>query len=396
MRALRGRLRRGFAAVAVIAVAVALLTISLAAPVVSTSTDFSIFNSGWNGTSQLAVHAYASGKLSPTFHLKASGTEITVEQVGLERLQLSPSDDALIVIGPTRGFTAREGTVVGDFVRAGGVLFLADDFGTGNSLLEGMNATSRFSGDLVMDLAFEKQPEFSVCYDLAADPTTTNVTTILLNYPTSLTIDPSRTQVLARTSIASWLDTNGDRLSEWGEPRGPFPVMARERFGAGTILLLSDPSVLINGMAKNLDDGQFASNVIDSLSSGRSAVYFDESHRDFFDPVAVTQRFAGQIPDNAKIALVCLAFVLALWLSTDVVEDSARLLIRRMRGLLFWLVAKIIPARWLGKKPSEPEQIDPKRMAEELAAKHPDWRIGMIRYIMREHERHSEARKPDL
>jgi len=68
------RVRRGFAAVGAMAIAAVLLIISMAAPIVSTSADFSIFNSGWNGTSKLAILTYKAGKFVPDFQVKSSGT----------------------------------------------------------------------------------------------------------------------------------------------------------------------------------------------------------------------------------------------------------------------------------------------------------------------------------
>lgn len=363
----------------------------MATPVVSNSADFSIFNSGWNGTSDLAIFTYTSGKFSPTFELRSSGAKTTVEQVGLADLSLSPSEDALIVIGPMKGFSSIEGEKVGNFVRGGGLLLLADDFGTGNSLLKAMNATSRFSGNLVMDLAFEKQPEFSVCFDIRADDTTKNVSTLLLNYPSSLTVNASTTQVLARSSIASWLDTSGDRLQEWGEPRGPFPLIARETMGMGAIYLLSDPSVLINGMAKEMDNGVFRSNLIGYLSEGRSSVLFDESHRDFFDPVAVTLQFAGDISPNAKAALILISLVLTLWVSTDMIDRSLGWAYTRAKSALLRLASIILPSRLWRKQPASKEPIALEAVIDELQKRHPDWRPGLLRYIVREKKRHSGA-----
>lgn len=387
---MRARLRRGFAAVAAIALAVTLLAVSMTAPVVSTSADFSIFNSGWNGTSKLAVATYKLGKFAPSFTVKSSGSELTVEQVGLDKISLAPRTDALIIIGPTKSFTTLEGRIIGDFVRNGGVLLLADDFGTANSLLIGMNATSRFSGDLVMDLAYEKQPEFSVCFDLKQDPLTHNVTTVLLNYPSSLVLSGNSSEVLARSSVASWLDTNGDRLQEWGEPRGPFPLLARENLGSGTVVLLSDPSVLINGMGKNLDNAALATNLMDYICRDRSSVYFDESHRDFFNPVAVTLKFTGDMPTNAKIGLVLLVIFFALWISSNMVDRSVQWTIRKVRYVLAKVIGLFLPLFSRRVEP-KPETMDQETIVRKIADEHPEWRMGLIRYLLREKRRHGKS-----
>ncbi len=385
---MRSRIRRGFGAIASMAMAITLLAVSMTAPVVSSTADFSIFNSGWNGTSNLAVLTYQAGKFAPTFRVESSGTDITVAQTELTDFDLGPATDSLVVIGPTKQFTAAEGELVGDFVRNGGILLLADDFGTGNGLLAEMGATSRFSGHLVMDLAFEKQPEFPVCFDLEQDPMTKNVSTLLLNYPSSLVLNTSVSEVVGRTSIASWLDTSGNRLQEPGEQRGPFPVLARERLGLGAIILLSDPSLLINGMSGNLDNGVFATNLMNSISQERSSVYFDESHRDFFDPVAVTLQITGEASTEAKAMLVILAFLLALWMTTDLVDRGLSWTIRRLRFEITRLLSFILPRSWRRKAVPPPKALSDEEMVRLLAEMHPDWRHGLVRYLLRERERH--------
>ena len=385
---MRGRLRKGYVAVAVMAIAIALVIISMTAPVISTTADFSIFNSGWNGSSGLAVMTYKAGKFVPTFVVRSTGTDVEIAQVSLDRMQLDPLASALIIIGPTKAFTASEASIVGEFVRNGGLLFLADDFGTGNSLLAGMGATSRFSGDLVMDLAYEKQPEFSVLFDLRSDRLTRKVSTLLLNYPSSVVVNPATTESIAFSSIASWLDENGDRLQEWGEPRGPFTMLARERMGAGYTVLLSDPSVLINGMSKYMDNAIFKTNLVKEICSDRSVVMFDESHRTFFDPISITMQFTGQVSANAKAAIVLAAFVLTLWIATDLVETTFRWIVKNARSRLE-AMANSLGLRFRRKRETPKlAAMSIEEMTNHVALKHPDWRAGLVRYLLRERQRH--------
>jgi len=371
--------------------AVAFLAVSMISPVVSTTTDFSIFNSGWNGTSGLAISTYRLGKFVPSFEAKTTGTDITVAQMNLDELSLDPQTAALAIIGPSRPFSKADGDLVGNFVRNGGMLVLADDFGTGNSLLEGMGATSRISGKLVIDLSFEKKPEFSVCFDMVPDALTRNVTTLLLNYPSTITIAGNTTDALVYTSIASWLDTNANRTQDPEEPQGPFPVLAREHLGLGSIVLLSDPSVLINGMRDYMSNGKFADNIVAEMCSDRQAVYFDESHRQFLDPVAITTRLTGQVPTNAKVVLIATAFVLALWISTDIVENAASWTIERARWMWSKTFGRIFAIR---KKEPEAAEMSIDQILEEVQAAHPTWRTGLIKYSIRERLRHAAVTKP--
>ncbi len=374
--------------IAAMVVAIILLSISLLTPAISTTADFSIFNTGWNGTSELAISTYAAGKFAPSFVTRATGTDMEVVQLGFENIPLDPTASTLVVIGPTLGFSAAEGRIAGDFVKGGGVLLLADDFGTGNELLEGMGASTRISGSLVMDLAFDKKPEFSVCFDLRPDPLTKNVSSLLLNYPSSVVLNGTSARALAYSSIASWQDVDGNKERDLGEPTGPFAMIAREQLGNGTVLILSDPSVLINGMAKYLNNSVLDDNIISQICTGRASVYFDESHRDFFDPVAVTMRFSGAISDEAKGVIVLLAFVLVLWIATDYIDRAVSLVIQRLR-IVYSLTVKALLG-WRKKTPASAAP-DPAQLEKQLLDRHPDWRPGILHYIVREHGRHSEA-----
>jgi len=387
---LRSKLKRGYVATAALILSVLLLSLTLVTPAISTTADFSIFNSGWNGTSELAISTFKSGKFAPSFATRATGTDIDVVQLGFDQLALDPSESALVVIGPTRGFSGEEARIAGDFVRAGGILLLADDFGTGNQLLQGMGATSRISGSLVMDLAFDKKPEFSVCFDLRPDPLTKNVSSLLLNYPSSISVNASTTSVLAYTSIASWQDSNGNRERDAGERTGPFPMMVKEKLGNGTIVMLADPSVLINGMAKYLNNSALDENLVSEICTGRSSVFFDENHRDFFNPVAVTLNFSNSVSDQAKAVIIVLAFLLVLWIATDYVDMAVAFMVERAKNV--YAMAVSILLGWTKRSPSTP--VTPTEHLEtELIARHPDWRPGVLHYVVKEHGRHAAAIK---
>jgi len=384
---LRAELRRGYVAAAAITVSVVLPMLCAVGYAISSTADFSLFNSGWNGTSKLAKAVYESGRLMPTFELEYTGSDIAVAMLGLDKLRLEPHTGALVIIGPSLPFSESEGDLVREFVTDGGVLLLADDFGTGNSLLAAMGASSRFSNKLVMDLAFDKRPEFSICFDFENDTITRNITAVLLNYPSSVIPGKTNTRIIAWTSIASWLDTDGDHRYTTGESWGPFPLIVRERFGKGEIILVADPSILINGMRDKLDNAALSANLIMEISRLRTEVYFDESHREYFDPVKISTSVSGSIPAEVKIAFVLLALVLFIWLSTDYIDKAILWAWRKSKFLIARMWSKLT-----GKKPLEERhaEIDIEAIAKQLIEAHPDWKLGLIRYALREKLRHSE------
>jgi hypothetical protein len=376
--------RRGYIAATIVCIAIGLTMLSMVSPVLSSTADFSIFNTGWNGTSDIAVSTYRAGKFSPSFELRSTGSDVAFVRYGLDEIVLDPASEALAIIGPTETFSESEGALVGDFVRAGGNLLLADDFGSANGLLEAMGAGSRFSGKLVIDLSFEKSPEFPICFDIVPDALTTNITSIQLNYATSIAVGGA-SEALVRTSLASWSDADGDRMQDFGEPSGPFAVLVRERLGAGEIVLLSDPSVMINGMRGHLDNEAFASNLVSVVSEGRTGVFFDEGHRDYFDPVTISTEITGTVPGNVKVALFAVAFVLALWIATDVVDRGWSWAQRRVVDAYGFVAAKVFRRR--AREPGEETRsIDD--VVRELSETHPGWSEGLVRYVVKEKQRH--------
>ena len=181
-----------------------------------------------------------------------------------------------------------------EFAERGGCVILANDFDQGNSLLDDLLPGIRFSEEEVMDLSFEEDPWIVACHSLSQDQLVQDIDRFELNQPAGL-LGLARTlanpagsqnaQILAASSAMSWLDTHGD--GEWGrdEARGPFPVLARIGLGQGTIILLSDPSVLINQMMGEEGNQRLYDNLVSYLAGeGITRIYIDEEHHATMDP----------------------------------------------------------------------------------------------------------------
>ena len=153
---------------------------------------------------------------------------------------------------------------------------------------------------------------------------------------------------------------------------------------------MSDPSALINGMRDQMDNSVLGDNMIDEVSRERTAVYFDESHRSFFDPVSVTMEFTGQVSNNAKVALAAVALVLTLWISTDLV-DRAVAWIAMSSGKVIRAVLGLLPlGMFKPKEPEKPVTLTNEQLVANMTENHPDWSAGLIRYLLRERERHGK------
>lgn len=365
---MRTRLRRFYMVLGIVAVAGAIALLALATPLFATRADFSVYNPGWNGASQLGQELYGTGAFRPLLSATSSSEGMQVTPIPLVDTPLDPATTALVVLGPRADYTPDERAHVARFVQDGGLLVLADDFGTGNQLLEAVGAGSRVVPERALDFAFNKRPEFTVGIDFAPHPLTAGVERTLLNYPAALRPGPDA-QILANTTEAAWLDANEDGLRDPNEPNGPFPWLAVERVGNGTVVLASDPSVFINEMRAFGDNGRLAANLVAFVRADRSAIVVDESHHDIADPLGYLGVALAAVPWWLKgvLALLPVSAILAVEL-------------RRQRsgpGLLRRLLARLFPEE--GDSPA-----DPAALLARARERHPDWDETALKEILNE------------
>jgi uncharacterized protein YneF (UPF0154 family) len=173
--------------------------------------------------------------------------------------------------------------------------------------------------------------------------------------------------VLAVSTQLSWRDTNLNGKQDAGETNSPSPVLALERYGNGTIVLFSDPSVLINSMKNQLDNEVFRENLLQYLFLNRSTVIIDESHRN--DPLLflIFYTIPLSLGTMEKIAIVLLVIGVFLLGFTKIP---------------LYVVQKIIQLIVKERKPTEMTSAD--RMIEELLTRHPTWSEKKLKDLMRE------------
>jgi len=213
-------LRRGLALALGLLLGVSFVVgvIALAPP----TDDYSLQNPYWNGMSQLAK----SYGVTPMGNLT-----MLSDQPELTR------GEALLVIGPTTSYTQEQENSVSGFVRSGGLLVVADDFGSGNQLLQMMGMGSRFDGRLLVDPLYNIRAEQ---LPTITDVNLPSVASIAFDYATFLNVSDPQASILASSSPYSYVDVNGTGTFEQGDPLGPLPVMASIRGGSGSVVLVSD------------------------------------------------------------------------------------------------------------------------------------------------------------
>ena len=141
---------------------------------------------------------------------------------------------------------------------------------------------------------------------------TMDIESLVFNHATALAnVTPQET--LAFSSSMSFLDLNGNDSLDNGEPVGPLPVISSQDFGNGTVILISDPSLFINGMQPLADNDDLISNIA-TLAPLRLLI--DSSH---LPPSALTRAkhfvaSAGEVLSTPAGASILVALSLAITL----------------------------------------------------------------------------------
>ncbi len=319
-------MKKLYTAVIIIAASGFLFFLSLASPVVLNNSDFSIYNTQWNGCSRLAMETYETGKFTPLLSYNTS--TLTPIQYSFVDYECSPQNTSICIIGPQKSFTRQDADYIHWFLTNGGIVFLADDFGSANTLLQQLNTTTRISNKLLLDFSFEKNVSFVVLYNFQQDRQfiTQNLSRILTNYPSSLNVSQNAT-ILVNSSNFSWLDTTYNGKYDTEEEKGPYPLLSIENYERGTLIVCSDPSIFINSMRPYADNLLFIEQMLVSLTKDRDSIIIDESHRDVAVPFTVAVTFPKTIDTTVKIFIIILIAALYLFFFTPIPKKCMRLIV---------------------------------------------------------------------
>jgi len=212
-------------------------------------------NTSWNGCSEL-FQMYGNTTLLSSYD------------------EAMPSGSLLAIMGPNLEFTTHDASVIHAFLDAGGTVLLADNFGTGNLLLEALGVNVRISGKPLADLYFyTRNPEFPITYDFSPSPLTANLTAIVFNHPSYLVAANSSATILASSSPFSFIGLNqGHPVAN--ESAASYPVIAISTVGKGSLIVIADPNIFTNEMLSLLDNTLLFRN----LMKGHSHLIIDVAH----------------------------------------------------------------------------------------------------------------------
>jgi hypothetical protein len=136
-----------------------------------------------------------------------------------------------------------------------------------------------------------------------------------MDHATAL-INTNSVEVVAWSSPDSYLDKNGNEKLDKGEVQGPLPVAARLHFGGGMIILVSDPSIIINSMVVKDDNLLFVNQLIGSEAQ-TGHIMIDTSHL-VEKPMDVTK---AKLADVERVLLqpyVLLGVVFLIFIGTSI------------------------------------------------------------------------------
>lgn len=190
----------------------------------------------------------------------------------------------VLVVIPCREPTEAGVDGLKSYLKRGGTLVLADDYAFGNVVLERMDLPYRFSGAPLLDPLFNYRNEwFPLAIEVSPSPLTAGVSSLALNYGTAL--EDGGLVVVVRSSAFSYLDLNYDGTRDPEERVGSFPVVGHTAVAGGRLILIGDPSILINSMERAKDNALFVSNLVESAGPDAS-IFLDQS---LLPPSSLTQ-----------------------------------------------------------------------------------------------------------
>ncbi|MHA1244079.1 MAG: DUF4350 domain-containing protein [Candidatus Heimdallarchaeota archaeon] len=310
--------------------------------------QFSIYNTDWDGTSELRST------------LESNGYEFRPIVSTLNTLTRTEESGVLAIIGPTVFFDPTETAALAYFIAKGGSVLIADDFGSANNILGLINTLlqtfigqipdasnlgflgMKINGSLLMDAQeYHISPVMPVLRTFPGGfggPDFSSISRVVTSFPSAIYFygqseaDPDKliwapqyvynhtatiTPGCAVSTEDSWMETdkasarNGDFFPDEYEDGGvPFCVMMPiplASLGVGNLLICSDPSIFVNDLMNIdiFDNRAFATQAFDWLDVNNTGIiYYDESHLS-----AATGRGILQIFDPFTYVSMYLRFV---------------------------------------------------------------------------------------
>ena len=346
--------------------AVVIVALLISVPILNTTKeDFSTYNTAWNGASDAKALASSDGY--------TTSSVLALSEIG------TSGHGVLFMLNPNSsvGFSASDASTLQSFVRNGGVLVLANNFGNGNAVLSGLGVLgeARFNGSLLEDnVSKGVDAALPLITDVTASGLTAGVHELYFNYGTALDVSGTNVTVLARSAPTSYLLAPGGGNATVNATTGAHPVLATLDYGNGRIVLLSDPSVFSNDMLGQADNQQLLTSMFANLTGGNTAVpiMFDESH--FASPPVFSLLYDRiNADDTVKYTVVVLAS------AAFVIGINATVLVRRRRNDM-------------GPAPNE-VPVNEEAVITDIVRAHPEWRRSRVKGFLKQLQQRRRIRR---
>ena len=248
------------------------ISFPMSVPTIKSSTEYSIFNSNWDGCSEL-------GKL---MHQKKEVRYIITPE------QRYDKNGVLFIISPNMHYSEWDVEKIRNFLDRGNIVVIVDDFGTANDVLNGLNIPKRISNKRAHDLFYLKNSSLIVTPNIQGFDNK-----ITMNIPSYITSDVGQ---IKTSSVSNKI------------------IMDEINYSNGKIIIISEPDIFINGMKKY--NNEFWEYFLDNLNG--EVVYIDELHHSGFDTYDIGVVYVhNNIPDNFKY-IVFVMIVLGVYLLNNI------------------------------------------------------------------------------
>jgi len=317
-----------------IGVALSAFAFAMVLALVPSTDDLSPENPLWNGLSNFVSFLNAS-------------TIATAEVGGIS------TSSIVFVIGPSEEFNSYELGILLNYVNKGGILVIADEFGSGAKLVEELGLGVKLTGSPLADPLLMYKTKYFPRVEVKLGGVNY---TVYFNYGTTIDVRGGRGVCIGRSSSFSYLDVNANGEVDEGEERGPFCVMYVEGLGAGYVYILSDSSIFINSMMSVGDTIGFLRALVD----GRRAYVISDKWR----------KGAYSTVRSSLLRLMDYA-----------IGTSLRYPLAALLGITSYYLGRRVHRHLTLKKP---KGADAASLVDEVLQRHPEWSRELLMKLAEE------------
>ncbi|MFP9193531.1 DUF4350 domain-containing protein [Natrialbaceae archaeon A-CW1-1] len=264
----------------------------------TSATAFAPYNPSWDGTSEFRSQLEAD----PT-----AETELITDTEDYETTD--PNQTVSFVIAPEESYDPTDAQRISQFVDRGGTLVVLENFGTGgDQLLFDLGTEARVDGQLLHDERnHQRGPTMPTATNVTTHSLTEGVNQLSLNYASA--VESGNATVLVATSEYAYLGNETTDLEDV-DTLESYPVATVEEIGDGQVVVVSDPSLVINAMIDEPDNDAF----VRGLYAGNDHVLIDVSKSDDVPPlIGALLTVRGSASLQLLLGGLGVGIVAALW-----------------------------------------------------------------------------------